>query len=254
MQHIEKKTGFFPRFASVIIILVVWEFSVVLLSVPEIFAPRASTVAQKIYDWAQTAEFWLDVSFSVGRVFTAFCLSAALALPIALLSNQSATFKPVIETLTDIFRYIPVPALVPLTVLLFGVGEFSKVALLFLGTFFQLLLLFSDDLQAIPKNYNDLFYCLRLNNFQRIKRVILASAPRLFDSCRITVGWCWTYVIIAELVAAKYGIGHAIKEFQRFSDSPGVYSGIVVMAAIGFATDLGFRRLSRSLFTRRYAK
>lgn len=236
------------RFLGVLGALLLWEFLTRALGVPEVFVPGPLAVGEKIIVWLKGESFWLDVGASVGRVLVAFLISLVIALPLALLAYRSAGLKPIVETLTDVFRYVPVPALVPLTILLFGVGEGSKIALLFLGTFFQLLLLFADDLKAIPQNYNDLFFCLRLDKWQRALRTIRAAGPRLFDSCRISVGWCWTYVIIAELVAAEYGIGHAIKEFQRFSDSSGVYAGIVIMALIGFSTDLLFRVSAKSLF------
>lgn len=233
---------------GVIVVLFAWEALTRVFEVPEVFVPGPLAVAVKIAAWISDGSFWLDAGSSIGRVLAAFLLSMVLALPISLLAYRSAAARPTVQTITDFFRYIPVPALVPLTILLFGVGELSKIVLLFLGTFFQLILLFSDDLKEIPQNYNDLFYCLRLSRKQRIIRIIRASGPRLFDSCRVTVGWCWTYVIIAELVAAEHGIGHAIKEFQRFSDSQGVYAGIVIMAAIGFLTDLLFRNSARHIF------
>lgn len=236
------------RFLGVLCALLLWELLTRALRIPEVFVPGPLVVGDKIIVWFQGESFWLDVGASIGRVLVAFVISLFIALPLALLSYRSAGLRPIVETLTDVFRYVPVPALVPLTILLFGVGEGSKIALLFLGTFFQLLLLFADDLKAIPQNFNDLFFCLRFNLWQRSVRTIRAAGPRLFDSCRITVGWCWTYVIIAELVAAQYGIGHAIKEFQRFSDSPGVYAGIVIMALIGFSTDLLFRVSAKRLF------
>jgi NitT/TauT family transport system permease protein len=152
-----------------------------------------------------------------------------------------APLRPALEAFVDLFRYVPVPALVPLTILFFGVGEAAKIILLFLGTFFQLVLLFVDNFRRVPQSYYDLFFCLRFSEPRIWRDLVAASAPELLDSSRVTVGWCWTYVIIAELVAADHGIGHAIKEAQRFSDTAGVFAGIVVMAAIGFATDLAFR-------------
>ena len=71
---------------------------------------------------------------------------------------------------------------------------------------------------------------------------IKAILPQLFDNSRISVGICWTYLVIAELVASESGIGHMIKEAQRFSKTPDIYAGIVTIGLIGFLTDYAFKR------------
>lgn len=230
-----------------IAVLLCWQLLATSGLVADVFLPSPGAVGRSWANWMRDG-FWLDAGFSTGRVFSAFGLSLIAALPTALLIERSPLARVPLQALIDFFRYVPVPALVPLTVLFFGVGETSKIVLLFIGTFFQLVILFVDAYSRIPQAYHDLFYSLRYSGSLIWLRMTEAVAPQLFDACRVTVGWCWTYVVIAELVAAEYGIGHAIKESQRFSDTAGVFAGILAMALIGFLTDLAFRSTQPLLF------
>jgi NitT/TauT family transport system permease protein len=222
-------------------LLLAWQILASTGFIPDLFLPSPLMVAQRFGQWIQGGDFWLDVGYSTSRVMAAFGMSLVFALPAALLIERSPIARVPMQALVDFFRYVPVPALVPLTVLFFGVGETSKIVLLFVGTFFQLVILFADAYSRVPRAYHDLFYSLKYGERKIWKRMTQAVGPQLFDACRVTVGWCWTYVIIAELVAAEYGIGHAIKEAQRFSDTAGVFAGILTMTAIGFLTDMTFR-------------
>ena len=94
-----------------------------------------------------------------------------------------------------------------------------------------------DDLKEIPREYYDLAYTLQFSKFQVLKMKLKAILPQLYDNSRILVGICWTYLVIAELVAADAGIGHMIKEAQRFSQTPDIYAGIITIGLIGFITD-----------------
>ena len=190
----------------------------------------------------------VDVFATVSRVMVAFLLSIIAALPIALLMSESKFFKKLLTPYIDFIRYIPVPVLIPLTILFFGIGEEAKIALLFFGTFFQIVLLFDRDLMNVPKEYFDLAYSLNFTTFQRLKMKLYSALPEMYDNMRISLGLCWSYVIIAELVAAQTGIGHMIKEAQRFSLTSNVYVGILLMGLIGFLSDYVFRKSYNNFF------
>jgi len=159
-----------------------------------------------------------------------------------LLMSESQFFKRLLAPYIDFIRYIPVPVLIPLTILFFGIGEEAKIILLFVGTFFQIVLLFDSNLMNVPKDYFDLAYSLNFTTFQRLKMKLQAAIPEMYDNMRISLGLSWSYVIIVELVAAQTGIGHMIKEAQRFSLTSNVYVGILLMGIIGFISDYLFRK------------
>jgi len=186
--------------------------------------------------------FAMDVFATIFRVMIAFFISIIVALPVALIMSESKFFKKLFTPYIDFIRYIPVPVLIPLTILFFGIGEEAKIVLLFVGTFFQIVLLFDSNLMNVPKDYFDLAYSLNFSPWQRLKMKLQAAIPEMYDNMRISLGLSWSYVIIVELVAAQTGIGHMIKEAQRFSLTSNVYVGILLMGIIGFLSDYIFRR------------
>jgi NitT/TauT family transport system permease protein len=126
-------------------------------------------------------------------------------------------------------------------ILFFGLGEISKIALLFIGTFFQMILLIIDDIRHIPKDYFDLSRTLGFSRMKIFTMKLRAVGPQLYDNARITLGFAWTYLVIAELVAAQAGVGYVIKEAQRFSDTPRVYIAILSLGVLGLFTDQLFK-------------
>ncbi|MBI4262041.1 ABC transporter permease [Candidatus Uhrbacteria bacterium] len=185
---------------------------------------------------------FIDVLATVMRVMVAFGASILIALPLALVMSESRFLKQLLIPYIDFVRYIPVPVLIPLTILFFGIGEEAKIVLLFIGTFFQVVLLFESNLMHVPKEYFDLAYSLHFSTFQRLAMKLQSAIPEMYDNMRISLGLSWSYVIIVELVAAQTGIGHMIKEAQRFSLTANVYVGILIMGIIGFISDYLFRK------------
>ena len=186
-------------------------------------------------------DFASDIIVSVGRVWFAFLLSVVVAVPLGLMMSTYRIVGAILEPFVDFVRYLPVPALVPLLVIWFGVGETSKIAVLWMGTFFQLILLIADDTKRVPVEYIESGHTLGASNGQIMRHIIIPAAlPNMIDNLRITLGWCWTYLIIAEIVAANSGIGHMIWSLRRFVKTPEVMAGIIAIGIIGLLTDQAF--------------
>lgn len=130
-----------------------------------------------------------------------------------------------------------------------GIGESSKIVLLFIGTFFQLVLLIMDDARSVPKEYFNAAYTLGASTREVIFRVLIPSIlPQVFNDLRIVLGWCWTYLLIGELVAAKTGIGFMIQQAQRYARPEAVMAGILVIGLIGLFSDSLMRLWHKHLF------
>ncbi len=192
--------------------------------------------------------FGKDILFTVLRVMTAFLFSIIVALPVAFLISESKFIKHLVTPYVDFIRYIPVPVLIPLAILFLGVGEAAKISLLFVGTFFQVALQFESDLNNVPTEYFDLAHSLHFSRFEKLKMSLLSAAPEMYGNMRISLGLSWSYVVIVELIAAQTGIGHMIKEAQRFSLTANVYVGILSMGMIGFLSDYILRKSYVKLF------
>ena len=193
-----------------------------------------------------------DIGISIARVWVAFGAAAALAIPLGVLMSSYRAVGACSEPLIDFIRYLPVPALVPLTLIWLGIGEGSKIALLWIGTFFQLVLLIADDARRVPKEFIETGRTLGAGDWALMKDVLFrAMLPNMVDSLRITLGWCWTYLLIAEIVASNSGIGYELWTARRYGKTPEVFAGILTIGIIGLVSDqlirAGHRRAFRYL-------
>ena len=213
------------------------------------FLPNPWEVVKALYVMLVDQSFLEDIWISVARVWGAFLMSAIMAIPIGIWMSSYRIVGMLLEPIVDFIRYLPVPALVPLLIIWFGIGESSKIAVLWMGTFFQLVLLIADDTKRVPKEYIETGFTVGARPRQITWDIVLRSMlPKIVDNLRITLGWCWTYIIIAEIVASNAGIGHAIWSARRFVKTPEVMAGILTVGVIGLLTDQAIRYAHRRWF------
>ena len=248
--------GTLSRVSSLVIALVttalilgVWEWAVRAGWMSPTFLPAPSTVAETLVQMVREGTLLWNAGVSIWRVWVAFLLSAVMAVPIGMLMSSYRPIGAALEPLIDFIRYLPVPALVPLSIIWFGIGENTKIFLLWLGTFFQLVLLVADDMNRVPNEYVEIARTLGARSSQVLSDVAFrAMLPSLVDNLRITLGWCWTYLIIAEIVAADSGLGFVIWTARRYMQTSQVMAGVVTIGLIGLVTDQALRALHRRLF------
>jgi len=213
------------------------------------FLPNPWKVVKALYVMLVDQSFLEDIWISVARVWGAFLMSAIMAIPIGIWMSSYRIVGMLMEPIVDFIRYLPVPALVPLLIIWFGIGESSQIAVLWMGTFFQLVLLIADDTKRVPKEYIETGFTVGARPRQITWDIVLRSMlPKIVDNLRITLGWCWTYIIIAEIVASNAGIGHAIWSARRFVKTPEVMAGILTVGIIGLLTDQVIRYAHRRWF------
>jgi len=217
--------------------------------VPQRFLPLPTDVVAALYGMIVNGNFLDDIWISIARVWAAFLLSVVMAVPLGIWMSSYRIVGTLTEPIIDFIRYLPVPALVPLLIIWLGIEEASKIAVLWMGTFFQLVLLIADDAKRVPREFVEIGYTLGAKNRQILRDIIWRSMlPSTVDNFRITLGWCWTYLIIAEIVAANSGIGHAIWSMRRFVKTPEVMAGILTVGIIGLITDQIIRYAHRRAF------
>jgi len=247
---LSRKTEITLGIFGFILFLTIWHITASSGVIRPEFLPTPFAVAQAFVRLFTERDFASDIIVSVGRVWFAFLLSVVVAVPLGLMMSTYRIVGAILEPFVDFVRYLPVPALVPLLVIWFGVGETSKIAVLWMGTFFQLILLIADDTKRVPVEYIESGHTLGASNGQIMRHIIIPAAlPNMIDNLRITLGWCWTYLIIAEIVAANSGIGHMIWSLRRFVKTPEVMAGIIAIGIIGLLTDQAFRFAHARLFS-----
>ncbi|QKP78869.1 ABC transporter permease [Methyloligella sp. GL2] len=201
-----------------------------------------------LYDLIQKG-FLYDVLKSVYRITFSFALAVAVAYPLGLLMGTSASVSAFFGPLISAFRYLPAPAFVPLLLMWLGAGDGQKVALLFLGVVWFLATVIADHVRAVPRDFVDSARTLGADTRQVYFTVIApASWPRVWDALRQMLAVSWTYLVIAEIVAATDGIGAMMMRAQRFVRVDDVMAGILTIGILGVCFDLLFRFVGKRLF------
>jgi NitT/TauT family transport system permease protein len=201
--------------------------------------------------WTLLAEqgFAKDIGMTVWRVVGGFVLAALLAVPLGVAMGAYKPVEAFFEPFVSFARYLPASAFIPLLILWAGIGEAQKLSVIFIGSFFQLVLMIAISVGNTRRDLVEAAYTLGAGDWGIVKRVLIpASAPAIAETLRLVLGWAWTYVIVAELIGASDGIGHMITDSQALLATDQIIFGILTIGVIGLVSDLAFKRLNRALF------
>jgi NitT/TauT family transport system permease protein len=248
-DRLSRRAYLFSAVATFIVFFAVWGLIAASGFINQLFLPSPVAVAWAILDSFLNFGYAWDVLVSSYRIFLGFLLSAALAIPVGLLMGTYKPIEALLEPINDFIRYMPVVAFVPLCILWAGIGDSQKIMVIFIGTYFQLVLMVAAAVSQVPREYLETYSMLSGGKSGHLRKIILPAAwPTIFDSLRIAAGWAWSYLVVAELVAAETGIGFKIMQAQRFLKTPQVIAGIVVVGLLGILTDYLFKSAAHKLF------
>lgn len=226
-----------------------WVFLTDVVGIKKIFLPRINDTFVFLIREFENPSFWLDLGASWFRVSVAFIISLVLAYSLVFLSLLKLSIKDSLFIIVEFFRYLPIPVFVPLTILWFGASDMGKIIIIFLGTFTQMIPMFYDSTMLVNNQYGAAKAALKWSKWMIIKKIILkGSAPYIFDNARLTLGWAWTYLVIAEMLGANHGIGYAIIRAQRYLATDKIFAYIIVIGLMGILTDRLMRLLRNKLY------
>lgn len=193
--------------------------------------------------------FLADIGITVWRVFGGFVIAAAIGVPLGIAMGAYKPVEAFFEPFVSFARYLPASAFIPLLILWAGIGEAQKLLVIFIGSFFQIVLMVAVSVGATRRDLVEAAYTLGASDTGVVKRVLLpSSAPEIAEIMRLVLGWAWTYVIVAELIGASSGIGHMITDSQALLDTGQIIFGIVVIGVIGLVSDYLFKLGNALLF------
>jgi NitT/TauT family transport system permease protein len=234
---------------SFVLLLAVWSGLTYGGIVPPMFLPAPGQIVESAMLLFSEFNLMDDVLASVWRVTAGFLLAALIGVPLGILMGSLKVCEAFFEPMLGFVRYMPASAFIPLFILWLGIGESEKIAVIFFGTFFQLSLMVMDVTKNVSSDLIDTSYTLGVSPRGVFQRIILpASLPGIVDTLRITFGWAWTYLVVAEIVAAGSGLGYMIMQSQRFLKTSHIIVGIVVIGVIGIVIDVCFKWLQVKLF------
>jgi NitT/TauT family transport system permease protein len=217
--------------------------------VPATFLADPLKMVRSGYDLLANQGFAKDIGMTVWRVLGGFAIAALLAVPLGVMMGAYKPVEAFFEPFVSFARYLPASAFIPLLILWAGIGEKQKLAVIFIGSFFQLVLMIAVSVGNTRRDLVEAAYTLGAMDRGVVARVLLpSSAPEIAETLRMVLGWAWTYVIVAELIGASSGIGHMITDSQALLATDQIIFGIIVIGLIGLVTDFAFKALNRKLF------
>ena len=222
-----------------------------------IFLPAPHHVGRALYTAFTTkpvlrGDAWLHESLwlSIQTIFWGFLISSAIGVPLGILCGSFAVLARLTEPLVDFVRYMPAPAFGALMVAIFGIYQQPKIAIIFIGTFFQQVLVIANTVRKVDPALIEAAQTLGAKRRQLVLRVIVpASLPDLYNDLRILLGWAWTYLIVAEVVGISSGITFFINQQAKYRNFDNVYAAILIIGVIGLLTDQVLALVGSRLFS-----
>lgn len=214
------------------------------------FMPWPGQTLARFVELVLSGELLRNALSSIGRVFFGLSLAAVVGIPLGIVIGRFQTAQAILGPTFDFLRPIPIAAWVPLSIMLFGIGEIPAIALIFLGCLYPIVLNARDGVQAVEPIHLRAAGMLGAGPMQILTRVVLPSAlPDIITGLRQALAIGWWVVILAELLAVRSGLGYMMIHAQQLWEPPTIISCMVAIGLIGIAmnvlTGLGERYLLR---------
>ncbi|WP_338066337.1 ABC transporter permease [Paenibacillus montanisoli] len=234
---------------SFVLLLGIWAALSYTEAVDPIFLPTPGEVVVEMVRLLGTSEYWNHIGISVFRVSAGFLLACIIGIPLGIFAGTFKYGEAFVEPPMEFIRYMPAVAFIPLIMVWAGIGEWAKILLIFIGCFFQLALMVADITRRVSHDLLQASFTLGAGRWKAIETVLIpAIQPQLMNTLRLILGWAWTYLVVAELVAVNSGLGYAIMKAQRFLNTDQIFVGIIVIGLLGLISDRIFAFLNRRLF------
>ena len=235
--------------AGVVVFLGLWCALSYTGIIPSVILPSPTEVLQAFPRLHFEEALVRSAGWSFYRVTMGFVLAALVAIPLGLLMGTFPAVKLFCAPVLDPLRFLPISALVPLTIVWFGIEERQKIAFLFMGIVVYLLPLVVEAVEKVDEVYLQTATTLGATKWQMVSQVLVpGSLPAIAEALRVINGIGWTYVILAEVINARYGLGALITVAGKRSHVDQIFALVLVILVIGVVTDLAIRFVNQRLF------
>lgn len=251
-QYVKGHLSLVLSILSVLSILALWFLITALHIVPELFLPSPAAVWKKFITVSQDgfmkATLWQHLAESIGRVFTALIAAVVIGVPVGLWMGLNKWVRAAIDPLVELLRPIPPLAYLPLLVIWFGIGETTKILLIFFSILAPVIISSTHGVISHQQNRERAALSLGATRLQVLQYVILPTAlPHILTGIRIGLGVGWSTLVAAELVAADRGIGFMVQSAAQFLITDTVILGIIVIAVVAVSFEILLRWLQKQL-------
>ena len=239
-------SSLFISIATVLMFFLLWFIVTNMGWIKPLFLPSPQAVFKQFADYvtgtANDKPLWEHFVASMLRVFSAFLLACLTAVPVGIAMGMSRVWRGIFDPPLEFYRPLPPLSYLPLIIIWFGIDELPKVLLIFLSCFAPLALAARSGMKSASPEQINAAYSVGASYRQVIWHVILPSAlPEILVGMRIAIGFGWTTLVAAEMVAAHVGLGQMVLNASNFLRTDIVIMGIIVIGVVAYLFDLLMR-------------
>ncbi|WP_019211688.1 taurine ABC transporter permease TauC [Yersinia massiliensis] len=239
--------------ATLLVVLIIWWVVTACELINPLFLPSPQQVLHQLMvitspQGFMNATLWQHLSASLGRILVALLAAVSIGIPVGIAMGINNRLRAILDPLIEIYRPIPPLAYLPLIVIWFGIGETSKILLIYLAIFAPVTLATVVGVRSIEQVKVRAAQALGATRWQVLRFVVLPNAlPAILTGIRIGLGVGWSTLVAAELIAATRGLGFMVQSASEFLATDVVIAGIIVIAFVAAGLELGLRVLQRKI-------
>jgi ABC-type nitrate/sulfonate/bicarbonate transport system permease component len=220
---------------------------------PSFLLPPFSDVARDAWQVWPTRDFLATVASSLRRFAVGYAIGAAVGIVVGVVLGASGAARRTIEPFAEFLRAIPPIAIVPVAVVILGLGDGMRIAVIAFGVCFPVLVSTADGVRAVSPEARDTAAMLQVGAVERLYRLYLPAAlPSIVAGMRVALSIGLVMVVISEFVGAPNGLGHYLTSEQYQFDMPGLYGGVLFLGLLGYVLNQLFLYAERRVLAWHY--
>jgi NitT/TauT family transport system permease protein len=226
-----------------------WELLSRLGALDAYYFPPVTNIFSALFDMAVQGDLWINLWPTVYRMCAGFVIAVIISLPLGMLMGASAFFRDLFGMAVEFLRPIPSVAIIPIIILLVGIGDSMNIASIAYASTWPLLVNAIEGIASVEALYVSSARLFQIAPARIILTVMLPSAlPQILSGMRISLSMALILAVLSEMVVSTKGLGRIILDAQNALDSPAMYAGILVVALLGFLINVGFNRVADLTF------
>jgi ABC-type nitrate/sulfonate/bicarbonate transport system permease component len=234
------------RTIATVVFLAVWELSVRAGWVDPLFLSSPSAVAVRLAQVFMDGTIWPHLAASGTVAFLGFALSCLVGVPIGILMGRSVLVRDTLEPFIMAQASIPTVALLPLFIIWLGIGLSAKIALVFVGAFFGIIVSTEAGVSNIDQRLIETARSFTATELEILAKIVLPAAlPYIIAGMRLAIARVLIMVVVAELYASTAGVGYLIFQAGASYDTSMIFVGVVILAAAGVTMNAILRAIER---------
>lgn len=231
-----------------IAIVALWQIAGGLGWISATLLPTPLTIAKQFVSLGLSGELWEHFQISILRALSGFVLGGLTGLALGLSTGLGKMAERTLDPSLQMLRTVPLLSLIPLFILWFGIGEFSKILMISLGAFFPMYVNTFLGIRSVDVKLYDVSRIFQYSKLQLVIRLIIPAAmPNILLGIRLSLGVSWLVLVVAEMMGTSAGIGYMIQDARAYSQTDIVFVGIIIFAIVGKLSDSVVRLLESKL-------